>query len=188
MLRERTAPAGSPETLVCAAIDLASFRARRRATDNDHGISAGVGLTVRDPAIADHAALLGLRPEGGPRRYQDHQRHGKCCHPLHESKLAVRTPGVNNPEFWARCPPLPLQTRSPRELTRSRQASRSRSWQSSRPRRQRAAGSGQCVLRPRTARPLGRPPHHRCDHARRPGRVLQIEPRLKVRAPGVARS
>lgn len=137
MLRERTAPAGSPETLVCAAIHIASLCARRRPTDNDHGISAGVGLTVGDPAIADHAALLGLRPEGGPRRYQDHQHHGKCCHPLHESKLAVRTPGVNNPEFWARCPP-PLQARSPRELTRSRQASRSRSWQTSRPR-----GSGQ---------------------------------------------
>lgn len=105
MLRERTAPAGSPETLVSAAINLASFRARRRATDNDHGVSAGVLLTVINPAITDHAALLGLRPEGGPRRNQSHQHHGKCCHPLHEPKLAVRTPGVNNLEVWAHCWP-----------------------------------------------------------------------------------
>jgi hypothetical protein len=122
---------------------------------------------VRDPLIANHAALLGLRPEGGPRRYQDYQGHGKCCHPLHESKLAVRTPGVNNLEFWlAAC------------LSRFRHDRRGKSRVGGRPHNRvrsdravvsSAAGSGQSVLRPRDARPVGRPPHHRGDRARPAG-------------------
>jgi hypothetical protein len=79
-------------------------------------------------AIADHAALLGLGREGRTDRHQDHQRQGKCCcHPLHESKLAVRTSGVNNPEFRARGRTLPRFSTIAKGPPLSGPASRSRS-------------------------------------------------------------
>jgi hypothetical protein len=93
MLGKRTVPTGSPDTFVRAAIDPACCRAGRHAADNKHSVLTRVAMAVTYPAIADHAAVLGLGPEGRTGRRQNHQRQGKCCHPFHESNLPVKSNG-----------------------------------------------------------------------------------------------
>jgi len=89
MLGERTAPTGSPETFIGAAIDPACCGAGRPAADNRYSVFTRVSMAVTDRAIADHATVLGLGTKGSPRCRQNHQRQGKGYDSLHESKLPL---------------------------------------------------------------------------------------------------
>jgi hypothetical protein len=75
VLGERTPPIGSAQPFVCTSIYPACARARRRSAHNNDSVLTGVALAVTGPAIADHAAMLGLGPQGrtGCRQRRQHE-------------------------------------------------------------------------------------------------------------------